>query len=329
MQSPESTLSERVERLENFNQTICQENAQMKAQFHADRLRLRVQLGLSVFAVAGAIFLSPGNRTAIAQGYGVTLSSLAARITAVETKTCYLSVDKPSNTMLITGANLQIVNGLGATNGYPTDPTSTDPSLTQVNGLGNLIVGYNDGDSGSYFRGGSHNLVLGSFNQYGSFGGSIMGSYNNIAAAYSTVTGGQKNTSYGICSSISGGSYNQASDPFSSVSGGILNRARSTNASVTGGYQNTVDGFYSCISGGVNNHITSYFSVICGGEQNLASGNVSSVIGGGSATASGGGSLVAGGYQNTASALRSVVGGGSGVTQSNTNGWAAGPFHSP
>ncbi len=45
-------------------------------------------------------------------------------------------------TIRIEGANLQLVNGLHATNGYPTDADSTDPSLTVTNSVGNLIVGY-------------------------------------------------------------------------------------------------------------------------------------------------------------------------------------------
>ena len=39
------------------------------------------------------------------------------------------------------GVNLQIVNGLDATNGFPFDPDSVDPMDTVVNGVGNLIVG--------------------------------------------------------------------------------------------------------------------------------------------------------------------------------------------
>ena len=42
------------------------------------------------------------------------------------------------------GINVQVVNGLGATNGNPADPSSLDPLQTNVNGLGNLILGYNE-----------------------------------------------------------------------------------------------------------------------------------------------------------------------------------------
>ena len=42
-----------------------------------------------------------------------------------------------AKTFRLTGVNLQVVNGLGATNGIPGDPEST---FGTVNGLGNLIV---------------------------------------------------------------------------------------------------------------------------------------------------------------------------------------------
>src|SRR5437763_11310960 len=53
-------------------------------------------------------------------------NGLDARVTALETKTQYVTVS--GGQMIITGTNLHVVNGLGAT--------------SQVNGLGNLIVGY-------------------------------------------------------------------------------------------------------------------------------------------------------------------------------------------
>ena len=47
-------------------------------------------------------------------------TALANRATALETKTQFVSVD--SGEMYVTGTNLHIVNGLGATNGNPADP---------------------------------------------------------------------------------------------------------------------------------------------------------------------------------------------------------------
>src|SRR5262249_20909234 len=47
-------------------------------------------------------------------------------------------------TIRLTGVNLQVVNGLGATNGYPTDPEDVSRTNTAVNGLGNIIIGYHE-----------------------------------------------------------------------------------------------------------------------------------------------------------------------------------------
>ena len=47
-------------------------------------------------------------------------------------------------TLVFSGLNVQIVNGLDATNGYPRDPNTLDPTLVQTNGAGNLILGYNE-----------------------------------------------------------------------------------------------------------------------------------------------------------------------------------------
>ena len=46
-----------------------------------------------------------------------------------------------TRTIRISEVNVQIVNGLGATNGNPNFPDSNSGT---VNGLGNLIVGYNE-----------------------------------------------------------------------------------------------------------------------------------------------------------------------------------------
>ena len=67
-----------------------------------------------------------------------------------------------AKTIRITGVNVQIVNGLGATNGFPANPGSTDPLLTPTNSVGNLIVGYNEfGNPVGDNRTGSHNIVGG------------------------------------------------------------------------------------------------------------------------------------------------------------------------
>ena len=77
----------------------------------------------------------------------------------------YLSVDDANKTVLISGANLQVVSGEGAT-----DAT--------VNGLGNVIVGYDENTSDD--KSGSHNLVVGYGHTYSSYGGFVAGQDNSI-----------------------------------------------------------------------------------------------------------------------------------------------------
>ena len=95
-------------------------------------------------------------------------------------------------TIRLSAANLQIVNGLGATNGFPPDPITPDPTLTAVNGLGNLFVGYRDSGytwpSGATMEG-SHNIVVGA-NRSSSFGGILGGANNTVEAPYGSVVGG-------------------------------------------------------------------------------------------------------------------------------------------
>ena len=44
-------------------------------------------------------------------------------------------------TLVVEGLNVQLVNGLGATNGYRLDPLTIDPALVQTNGLFEELLG--------------------------------------------------------------------------------------------------------------------------------------------------------------------------------------------
>ena len=151
---------------------------------------------------------------------------LAQRVAALEQK--LQSVTVGENELVITGVNLRIVNGLGAT------PT--------VNGLENLIVGYNEerffdnsGNITPNTRTGSHNVVVGSEHNFSRFGGIVVGLFNEISGDYSSVSGGSRNT---------------ASGTSASVSGGVASSASGTSASVSGGQFNTASGFFAAVSGG-------------------------------------------------------------------------------
>jgi hypothetical protein len=142
-----------------------------------------------------------------------------------------------TNTLLtISGVNVQIVNGLGSTE-------------TQ-NGLGNLVVGYNEprGD-GTDSRMGSHNIITGLQNNYASSGG-IVGGYGNSLNGLEEFAVGYFNTASGLASSVSGGESNTASGPYASVSGGYANAANAYCTSVSGGEYNTASGYAAMVSGG-------------------------------------------------------------------------------
>jgi hypothetical protein len=101
-----------------------------------------------------------------------------------------------------TGCNVQVVDGSGDTFG-------------ETNGTGNLIVGYNENappvDLG--IVGGSHNIIAGVGNSYGSFGGLVVGRGNYLEGEYASISGGQSNWASGAHSSISGGCNQIADEP--------------------------------------------------------------------------------------------------------------------
>ena len=231
----------------------------------------------------------------------------------------YLSVDEENHTVLISGANLQVVSGEGATD-------------AAVNGTGNVIIGYDEDNLwGDAIKSGSHNLVVGLGHTYSSCGGVVFGYNNSITQQYASVSGGYDNIASGNYSSISGGYTNTASGDYSSISGGYSVTASGNYSIVSGGVGSTASGNYSSVFGGQNciasgpsssvsqgyyNTASGDRSIVCGGEFNQALGAFSFVSGGSSNTASGNYSTVLGGFENNASAEHSSVSGGQGNTAS-------------
>src|SRR5215510_4902970 len=126
-----------MEALQQRLEALEQQTEQLKHHSQAVERRLRwwrrMACGVGVLAL-----LSPPLTSVRAQeGQSATtelqsatkeLRRLARRVEDLEYKLVHITSDP--TTVTITGANLQIVNGLGATN--------------TVNGVGNLIVGYNE-----------------------------------------------------------------------------------------------------------------------------------------------------------------------------------------
>lgn len=162
-----------------------------------------------------------------------------------------------NDTLLFSGMNLQIVNGSGST--------------SQADGTGNLIVGYNrlradtecpDGRLCNR-RSGSHNLIVGDFNNYDCPAG-------KVGWGDECATGGMV---VGYWSEISG--------VYASVSGGVQNHADYYGSSISGGWNNKVSGWYSSITGGGRNSVNAdtHFATIYGGSSNQANTNYCFIAG--------------------------------------------------
>ena len=217
-----------------------------------------------------------------------------------------------ARTIRISGANLQVVNGSGST--------------AAADGLGNLIIGYQETRESGNDRSGSHNLVVGRQNNYSSWGGQVVGSSNTVRGLLSSVCGGEGNTASGDYSVVGGGVSNLADGSGSLVGGGRGNAATGIDSVISGGRENRAEGFISTVGGGGHNTASTQFSVIGGGERNESSEAHTTIAGGRSNRAIGVQSTVSGGTQNSAAGVASVVGGGGVNTADGFVGVVSGGF---
>ena len=152
------------------------------------------------------------------------------------------------DTWNLSGLNVRLDNGAGTTYGAS-------------NGLGNLILGYNESEGGhrdaegnfmdGEVRVGSHNLVVGAGHTYGS-NGSLLGGYNNSL--------------FGQGSAILSGQASLATGTWSAILGGLDNRATATNTCISGGHSNTASGDRASVSGGLLNISAGIATSILGGQ---------------------------------------------------------------
>lgn len=203
-------------------------------------------------------------------GDGACSCEVPEAVTALEP---YLSVDPTTHAIVLTGANLYIQNGLGATNGDPDNPKEDDDAV--VNGLGNLIVGY-DEDAGPWDypeseKTGSHNLIVGRFHSYTSVGGFVAGSRNYLYGPFAGILGGRVNTASGGQATVSGGSQNTAAGDDSSVAGGEFSAAIADESMVVGGTNNMAMAEASTVVGGADNVAEGEHALVLGGQGNQAS----------------------------------------------------------
>jgi len=178
--------------------------------------------------------------------------------------------------LIINAGNLYVQNGTQST-------VSTDPP----NGLGNIIIGYDEsgglgasGPGSDEIKLGSHNLIVGPFHSYTSYGGIVAGADNAIVASSASVVGGQGNAARGPLSAVLGGGLNLAAGEGSAVCGGAEGAANGFASSVSGGQQNVAGGDYSAVSGGTLNSASGDLSTVSGGQRNQSRGTASPVGGG-------------------------------------------------
>lgn len=141
--------------------------------------------------------------------------------------------------VVISGANLIIQNGSGATE-------TDNPSAPAT---GNLIIGYKEA-VGDESRTGWHNLIIGRYNDWQSYGGLVAGEDNTIAAPASTVSGGMSGTATGHYGAIVGGQGTWAEAEYSAVVGGLHSAADGDYAVVVGGRDSRATGEQSVSVGG-------------------------------------------------------------------------------
>jgi hypothetical protein len=229
-------LQTRLDALEQQVQTLTQHTHTVTRRLHWWR-----GLACGAIVLAGLTWALPA---VIAQedGREKGQKGLAQRVAALEQLLKQFS--REGKEIFITGANLHIVNGLGRTDcGTEEEPISDCP-----NGLGNLIVGYNElrkelpgceSDPTNPFctdtRTGSHNVVVGQFHNFSRVGGLVVGDFHTIGGNFASVSGGRFNTVSGDYASVSGGPQNTANGEVSSASGGSGNTASGMFSSVSGG----------------------------------------------------------------------------------------------
>lgn len=206
----------------------------------------------------------PTNSPSIAE----RVAELEEMVAALTDKLACVSSSSDSTDLVFEGCNLHVHNGAGLTN--------------SVNGLGNVIIGYNEDVTvpTPKVRTGSHNLVVGPDHTYSSSGGFVAGVTNSVTATNASVCGGASNIASGPSSSVSGGVANTASAEWSSVSGGVDNTASNRWSSVSGGRANTASGEESSVSGGRWNTASGSFSSVSGGDLNMSEASSSSILGG-------------------------------------------------
>ena len=229
--------------------------------------------------------------------------------------------------VLLSGANLQVVNGEGSTE--------------TVNGLGNVIIGYDEATTDTEVedvKEASHSIIAGKGHRYEGYGGIITGEENYLQGNNSVIlatTGSSSASDFTVIlagygheiSALAGGAIlGGANHHISSLSSGVIvsgnnhtlgapdssdGDGTANHIFIGGGVSGVATADYATVLGGSESTVTGEQGTVVGGESGWAAGQASLVAGGSGSKASGYASLSAGGEANDAQDLvSSVVGGG-------------------
>jgi hypothetical protein len=206
------------------------------------------------------------------------LGELAARVNGLESS---LSVSSASLTAMAALSEKVIVNSMGDvifhdTNVFIQNGTATSD---EVNGKGNLVLGYN-ASTGSEDRAGSHNLIVGDLHGYAGHSSIVAGQAHQLSANYSAIIGGIGNRVTNDYGAAIGGQYNVVDGMYASAVGGGFHLASGANSAILGGYSNTTSGMFSNATGGRANTVGGAYSTATGGSLNTVDGASSTVSGG-------------------------------------------------
>ncbi len=366
---------ERLALLEQENADIRRDQMELRKKYTQSLRKLRVSAAGMLLVTGVLLTFGPG-RTAVAQGSGNVLDNIEAAIlnlqaedntiaqrqathdTSISTEARSINdlqkqlnkvtSNQAADQLAISGLSLKtkymdsgIMCGYPATffracNVYIQDGEGRTAPASTPNGLGNLIIGYNEGGANEQF--GCHNLILGVDNSYTSYGGIVDGMDNSISGPCASVLGGEQNNNLGHNCVIVSGTHNSINGQSSAILSGDDNLVMSAEsaivsgtgnevtapyACVVGGAQNAALGQWSTVSAGTQNGAMQAYSWIGGGENNHSEGVGSAVSGGSSNVAQGDYSSITGGSSNLVTGLNSTISGGISITEIFPDSWTA------
>ncbi|MCP4129742.1 MAG: hypothetical protein GY754_01880 [bacterium] len=178
----ENTISEQLNTIDEQAKTIAQLQDALSGQSE------------SLTSLEGTVL----SHTVALNSQGDSVSGLQDDIDTISAT--FQGVTRNGNNLVFSGMNVNIVNGTNST--------------LSVNGLGNLVIGYNEVRPGGHdvcewmtyngekkyvctfrdnTRTGSHNIVLGTENNYSGSSGIVTGMLNSISGNYGYIIGGCSN----------------------------------------------------------------------------------------------------------------------------------------